>query len=84
MLASQSVPVEGKIEILLESKLFATEAIMARRKLSLQEQLKGVLAAIRSKRTPPQLRQGLERRRDSLEKLIRSSRSNFNNGRYTL
>jgi len=35
---------------------------MARRKLTLEQQLSGVKAAIRSKRTPPQLREGLRRR----------------------
>jgi len=35
---------------------------MARRKLTVAEQLKGVRAALRSKRTPPQLRQGLQER----------------------
>ncbi len=44
---------------------------MARRKLSLQEQLKGVNAAIRSRRTPPQLREGLRKRAAELEKQIR-------------
>jgi hypothetical protein len=44
---------------------------MARRELTLQEQLKGVLAALKSKRTPPQLRKGLERRKDKLEGLLR-------------
>jgi len=35
---------------------------MARRKLSLEQQLKGVKAAINSRKTPPQLREGLRRR----------------------
>jgi signal transduction histidine kinase len=43
---------------------------MARRKLSLREQLKGVRAAIRSKRTPPQLRAGLRKRGEWLAKQI--------------
>jgi hypothetical protein len=38
------------------------EKAMARRRLNLEQQLKGVKAAIRSKRTPPQLRDGLRRR----------------------
>jgi hypothetical protein len=38
------------------------EEKMARRKLSLKEQLKGIRAALKSKRTPPQLRDGLRRR----------------------
>jgi hypothetical protein len=41
---------------------------MARRKLSLEQQLKGVRAAIRSKRTPPQLREGLRRRAEYLSR----------------
>lgn len=43
---------------------------MARRKLSLKAQLKGVRAAIRSKRTPPQLRDGLRKRAEWLAKQI--------------
>lgn len=43
---------------------------MARRTLSLEQQLKGVTAAIRSKRTPPQLREGLRKRADWLTKQI--------------
>jgi len=39
---------------------------MSRRKLSLEQQLKGVRAAIRSERTPPQLRDGLRRRAEWL------------------
>ncbi len=46
---------------------------MARRKLSLEAQLKGVRAAIRSKRTPPQLRQGLRHRAEWLKKQIRAT-----------
>ena len=43
---------------------------MARRKLTFDEQLKGVRAALRSKRTPPQLRPGLERRKETLERFL--------------
>lgn len=43
---------------------------MARRKLTLEEQLRGVRAALRSKRTPPQLKEGLRRRAEALEKQI--------------
>ncbi len=43
---------------------------MARRKLSLEEQLKGVRAAIRSPRTPPQLREGLRKRAKDLEEKL--------------
>jgi hypothetical protein len=44
---------------------------MARRKLTLVEQLRGVRAALRSKRTPPQLRQGLKRRAEWLGRQVR-------------
>ena len=47
---------------------------MARRKLTLKDQLKGVKAAIRSSRTPPQLRDSLRRRVGELEKKLRASR----------
>jgi hypothetical protein len=43
---------------------------MPRRKLTLEQQLKGVKAAMRSPRTPPQLRKGLQRRAEQLEKQI--------------
>jgi len=46
------------------------EEAMARRKLTLEEQLRGVRAALRSKRTPPQLKEGLRRRAEVLEKEI--------------
>ena len=45
-----------------------TEEKMAHRKLTLKEQLKGVKAALRSRRTPPQLKEGLRRRKAVLEK----------------
>jgi len=43
---------------------------MARRKLTLREQFKGVKAALRSPRTPPQLKEGLRRRAEVLERQI--------------
>ncbi|MGA2484264.1 MAG: hypothetical protein ABSF92_14245 [Candidatus Acidiferrales bacterium] len=46
---------------------------MTRGKLTLEEQLKGVRAAIRSKRTPPQLLEGLMRRKETLEKTLRET-----------
>ena len=46
------------------------EEDMARRKLTLEEQLRGVRAALLSKRTPPQLKEGLRRRAEALEKEI--------------
>ena len=45
---------------------------MARRKLTLENQLKGVKAALRSRRTPPQLRDGLSRRAKELEKKLKA------------
>lgn len=47
---------------------------MARRHLTLEEQLKGIRAAIRSKKTPPQLRGGLRKRAKWLRTEIRRSR----------
>ena len=46
---------------------------MARRTLSLEEQLRGVRAAIKSRRTPPQLREGLKRRAEELERKLKAS-----------
>ena len=43
---------------------------MPRRKLSIQEQLRGVKAALRSLRTPTQLKPGLARRREALERQL--------------
>jgi hypothetical protein len=45
---------------------------MARRKLSTEDQLKGVRAALKSRRTPPQLKPGLKRRAEELEKKLRA------------
>ena len=42
-----------------------------RARLSFQDQLKGVDAALRSDRTPPQLRAGLRKRAAQLEKVIK-------------
>jgi hypothetical protein len=52
---------------------------MARRQLTLKEQLKGIRAAIRSKRTPPQLREGLRKRAKWLRAEIRRSRPSKKN-----
>jgi len=41
---------------------------MARHKLSKEDQLKGVENALRNRKTPEQLRPGLERRRDQLRR----------------
>jgi hypothetical protein len=47
---------------------------MARRRLTFEEQLKGIRAAIRSKRTPVQLKDGLRRRAKWLLNEIRTAR----------
>lgn len=44
---------------------------MARRKLTPKDQLKGVRAALRSPRTPPQLHEGLRRRAKELQRRLR-------------
>ncbi len=51
---------------------------MARHELSLEEQLEGVRSALRSRRTPPQLKEGLRRREAQLEQQLRK-RSVFGN-----
>jgi hypothetical protein len=43
---------------------------MARRKMTLEAQLKGVRAALRSRKTPKQLRDGLRKREAQLERLL--------------
>lgn len=43
---------------------------MVHRKLTLEEQLKGVRAAILSARTPAQLKQGLRKRAQELKKRL--------------
>jgi hypothetical protein len=49
---------------------------MARRKLTEEQQLKGVRAALRSRRTPPQLKEGLKRRAEELEKKLEAEGKN--------
>jgi len=51
---------------------------MARRKLSISEQLVGVTKALKSPRTPPQLKPGLKNRKHELEKALgkRSGKKN--------
>jgi hypothetical protein len=44
---------------------------MARRRLTFEDQLKGVRAALRSKRTPPQLKKGLQARADWLGRQVK-------------
>jgi hypothetical protein len=46
---------------------------MARRRLTLNEQLKGIRAALKSKRTPPQFRPGLTQREKWLREQIKAS-----------
>ena len=46
---------------------------MAHHKLNAEQQLKGVQAALRSPRTPPQLKDGLRRREQVLLKAIERS-----------
>ncbi len=43
---------------------------MARRKLTEQEMLKGVEKALSSKKCPPQLKEGLQRRSDALRQRL--------------
>ena len=50
------------------------EETMARRKLTIGEQLKGVRAAIRSRRTPPQLRAGLRNRAKQLRAILKEEK----------
>jgi hypothetical protein len=47
---------------------------MARRKLTAEQQLKGVQAALRSPRTPPQLKEGLRRRERELRNVVQRSK----------
>ncbi len=48
---------------------------MARRKLSIEDQLRGVKAALKSKRTPPQFITGLRKRAEELQKKLERHRS---------
>jgi hypothetical protein len=43
---------------------------MGRRTLSMKEQLVGVIAALKSPRTPPQLKPSLKKRKETLEKAL--------------
>jgi hypothetical protein len=47
---------------------------MARNKLSPENQLRGVKAALKSKKTPTQFRDGLRKRKAELQKQLRTSR----------
>jgi hypothetical protein len=53
---------------------------MAHRKLTTQEMLKGVRAAIRSRRTPPQLKASLKRRAVELQEMIHAANRQFESG----
>jgi hypothetical protein len=46
------------------------EETMGRRTLTLEDQLRGIRAALKSKRTPPQLKPGLTKRKEFLEKSL--------------
>jgi len=52
---------------------------MGRFKLSLEDQLRGVRAALKSKRTPPQLKPGLTKRKEFLEKRLGKERQGKKN-----
>jgi hypothetical protein len=47
---------------------------VARRKLTTAEQLKGVRAALKSRRTPPQFRDGLRKRARELRAMLKAGR----------
>lgn len=54
------------------------EKEMAHRKLTLKEQLKGIKAALRSTKTPPQLKAALRRRANFLRDMFK--REDYKNG----
>jgi hypothetical protein len=49
---------------------------MAHNKLSLEDQLRGVKAALKAKKTPPQFLEGLRRRKMELQRKLGSSKRN--------
>lgn len=53
---------------------------MARRGLSLEQQLKGVRAALNSSRTPKHLKKGLKKREKELRKKIKKNGSLWDSG----
>lgn len=69
--AGRAVPVSQSLALAVRESKERRE--MPRRKLTLEQQLKGIRAAIRSERTPPQLREGLERRKTALERLLKKT-----------
>ena len=54
-----------------ETRRRKPKSATGRARLSFQDQLKGVAAALRSDRTPPQLRAGLRKRAAQLEKVVK-------------
>ena len=57
---------------------------MARHKLTLQAQLKGVEKALASRRCPPQLKEGLRRRADELRNMLGRKRNIEGSGLFGL
>jgi hypothetical protein len=55
------------------------EEAMGRRTLTLEDQLRGIRAALKSERTPPQLKPGLTKRKEFLEKSLGKERQRKNN-----
>ena len=55
---------------------------MAHRRLSLENQLKGVRAALRSPRTPKQLKKGLRKREKELNKKIKKNKRGKKNSSF--
>jgi len=50
------------------------EETMGRRTLTLADQLRGIRAALKSKRTPPQLKPGLTKRKEFLEGRLKKTK----------
>jgi hypothetical protein len=57
------------------------ETHMAKRGINLKDQSRGTIAALQSKKTPPQLREGLRRRKADLEKQLRDRKPGNNQNR---
>jgi hypothetical protein len=54
--------------------------LMAHRRLSVEQQLKGVRAALNSRRTPKHLKRGLKKREKKLRKRIKKNDSLWDSG----
>jgi hypothetical protein len=54
--------------------------LVAHRRLSLEQQLKGVRAALNSRRTPKQLKKGLKKREKELRKRIKKNGTLWDSG----